>query len=106
SKALDQWAYERGVELAFIRPGKPIENCFVESFNGKFRDECLNAHWFLTLEDARHRIEDWRLDYNHVRPHSSLGDVPPSEFAKRGLRPDKPTSAVVFPPAQRHRNRT
>lgn len=100
SKALDQWAYEHGVELVFIRPGKPVENCFVESFNGKFRDECLNAHWFLGLEDARRQIETWRLDYNHVRPHSSLGDLPPSEFAKRGLRPAKPASAPFPPPAR------
>lgn len=100
SKALDQWAYERGVELAFIRPGKPIENCFVESFNGKLRDECLNAHWFLTLEDARRRIEDWRVDYNHVRPHTSLGDVPPSEFRKAGLWLAKPAPAPFPPPIQ------
>lgn len=100
SKALDQWAYDRGVELVFIRPGKPIENCFVESFNGRFRDECLNAHWFLTLDDARRRIAAWRLDYNHVRPHSSLGDVPPSEFRRAGLRPGKPASAPLPPPTQ------
>ena len=88
SRALDQWAYERGVELAFIRPGKPMENCFVESFNGSFRDECLNAHWFLTLGDARRTIEAWRLDYNRVRPHSSLGYLPPSVYAEgAGLRP-------------------
>jgi putative transposase len=83
SKALDQWAYANGVELVFIRPGKPVENCFVESFNGKMRDECLNAHWFTTLADARRTIELWRLDYNHVRPHSSLGDLTPAEFAAR-----------------------
>jgi putative transposase len=83
SKALDQWAYANGVELVFIRPGKPVENCFVESFNGKMRDECLNAHWFTTLADARRTIELWRLDYNHVRPHSSLGDLTPAEFAER-----------------------
>jgi putative transposase len=100
SKALDQWAYGRGVELVFIRPGKPIENCFVESFNGRFRDECLNAHWFLTLDNARRRIAAWRLDYNHVRPHSSLGDVPPSEFRRAGLRPGKPSSAPLPPPTQ------
>ena len=82
SKALDQWAYTRGVTLVFIRPGKPIENCFVESFNGRFRDECLNLHWFLSLADARRRIESWRVDYNEVRPHSSLGDLPPSVYAR------------------------
>lgn len=98
SQVLDQWAYEHGVELAFIRPGKPTENGLVESFNGKFRDECLNSHWFLSLEDAREHIEAWRLDYNHVRPHSSLGDLPPSVFAEEaGLRSRTP-SAPSFPP--------
>ncbi len=103
SKALDQWAYERGVELAFIRPGKPIENCFVESFNGRFRDECLNAHWFLSLDDARRRIEAWRLDYNHVRPHSSFGYEPPSRAAERaGLQP---TASPAAPPISPSRGR-
>ena len=92
---------ERGVELVFIRPGKPIENCFVESFNGRFRDECLNLHWFLRLRDARQRIETWRVDYNHVRPHSSLGNLPPSVFARgAGLRPTASSSAPPPPPAQ------
>lgn len=96
SKALDQWAYQRGVELAFIRPGKPIENCFIESFNGRLRDECLNIHWFLSLDDARRRIEAWRLDYNRVRPHSSLGYQTPAEFAQGGrLLSGTPTSASL-----------
>lgn len=86
SKALDQWAYTNGIDLHFIRPGKPIENCFVESFNGKFRDECLNQHWFASLREARIEIETWRQDYNRVRPHSSLGQVPPREFARESLR--------------------
>lgn len=81
SKALDQWAYRHSVELRFIRPGRPIENCFVESFNGKFRDECLNVHWFSSLREARRIIAAWRLDYNHVRPHSSLNNATPAEFA-------------------------
>lgn len=81
SKALDQWAYRHSVELRFIRPGRPIENCFVESFNGKFRDECLNTHWFNSLAEARRIIAAWRLDYNHVRPHSSLNNATPAEFA-------------------------
>ena len=94
SRALDQWAYDNGVELVFIRPGKPVENCFVESFNGKMRDECLNAHWFATLAEARRLIEHWRLDYNHVRPHSSLGGLPPAQFrGEAGLRPSTTTSA-------------
>ncbi len=101
SKALDQWAYEHGVTLAFIRPGKPIETCFVESFNGRFRDECLNLHWFLDLYDARKRIEAWRLDYNHQRPHSSLGNLTPKEYARgAGLQPALPASAPPPPPAQ------
>jgi len=81
-RALDAWAYRYGIRLDFIRPGKPIENCFVESFNGKFRDECLNQHWFVALSDARYEIENWRQDYNRVRPHSSLGGVPPKEYAE------------------------
>jgi putative transposase len=77
-RALDRWAYENDVELAFIRPGKPVENCFVESFNGKFRDECLNLHWFSGLDDARQKIDEWRFDYHYYRPHSSLGGIPQS----------------------------
>jgi hypothetical protein len=68
SRDLDLWAYQRGVELDFSRPGKPTDNAFIESFNGKFRSECLNAHWFLTLDDARLKMEEWRKDYNTVRP--------------------------------------
>ena len=83
-QVLDEWAYRRGVSLNFIRPGKPVENAYVESFNGRFRDECLNEHWFLTLAHAREVIEQWRIEYNTERPHSSLGDVTPEEFAKRG----------------------
>lgn len=86
SQALDQWAYERGVELRFIEPGKPTENCFVESFNGKFRDECLNAHWFTTLHQADSTIQGWIEDYNEVRPHSSLGNLPPQEYADQLMR--------------------
>ena len=81
-KALDAWAYRRGVKLHFIRPGKPVENAYVESFNGKFRDECLNEHWFTSLAHARDVIEGWRKDYNEVRPHSALGNLPPAEFAR------------------------
>ncbi len=81
-RTLDEWAYRRGVKLHFIAPGKPVQNAYVESFNGKFRDECLNQHWFTGLDDARQKIEDWRQDYNKIRPHSSLGNVPPEEFAR------------------------
>jgi len=81
SKALDQWAYEHKVALHFITPGRPMENGYIESFHGKFREECLNEHWFLTLDDARETIESWRIDYNQVRPHSALGYLTPEEFA-------------------------
>jgi putative transposase len=80
SRVLDCWAYKQGVTLDFSRPGKPTDNAFVESFNGKFRAECLNTHWFLSLDDARQKIETWRQDYNQVRPHSSLGWLTPEEF--------------------------
>ena len=81
SKALDQWAYQNKVTLHFITPGRPMENGYIESFHGKFREECLNEHWFLTLDDARETIESWRIDYNRVRPHSALGYRTPEEFA-------------------------
>jgi putative transposase len=81
--ALDAWAYQRGVKLTFIRPGKPVENAYIESFNGRFRDECLNEHWFLSIEHARRIIEKWRIDYNNERPHSSLGYLTPEEFMRR-----------------------
>ena len=76
-RALDEWAYRKGVKLNFIRPGKPVENAFAESFIGRLRDECLNTNWFISLKHAREVIEDWRVDYNEVRPHSSLdGNTP------------------------------
>lgn len=83
SRVLDLWAYQHGVELHFIQPGKPTQNCLVESFNGKFRDECLNQSWFVSLADACRAIGKWRLDYNRVRPHSSLDDLTPEESAER-----------------------
>jgi putative transposase len=81
SRALDAWAHHRHVQLQFIHPGKPVENAFIESFNGKLRDECLNQHWFLSLADARRTIEAWRLSYNTARPHRALGTLTPSQFA-------------------------
>jgi putative transposase len=81
-QVLDAWAYERNVQLSFIRPGKPNENAYIESFNGKFRDECLNEHWFLTMGQARRTIETWRIEYNTQRPHSSLGNLTPEEYAR------------------------
>jgi putative transposase len=82
-RALDEWAYRRGVKLNFIRPGKPIENAFAESFNGRLRDECLNTNWFINLKQAREIIENWREDYNQVRPHSSLNNLTPAEYANK-----------------------
>ncbi|MEW5864383.1 MAG: integrase core domain-containing protein, partial [Pseudomonadota bacterium] len=79
-RILDVWAYGNNVDLAFIRPGKPVDNCFIESFNGRFRDECLNEHWFITMAHARSVIEAWRIEYNTERTHSSLGDLTPEEF--------------------------
>lgn len=81
SKALDEWAYRNKVHLNFIEPGKPNQNAFIESFNGRFRDECLNEHWFANLGEARRIVEAWRLDYNQDRPHSALGYLTPNEFA-------------------------
>lgn len=80
---LDQWAYETGIPLDFIDPGKPQQNGYVESFNGKFRDECLNEHWFRDVAEAQEIIEEWRVDYNRNRPHSSLNYLAPAEFAAR-----------------------
>ena len=82
SKALDQWAYLNNVELDFTRPGKPTDNALIESFNGRFREECLNESWFLSLEDAREKVEGWRQHYNQERPHGSLGNLAPLEFAE------------------------
>ena len=76
------WAYEANVKLSFIRPGKPNENAYIESFNGKFRDECLNEHWFMTMAHARRLIEAWRVEYNTERPHSSLGDLTPEKYVQ------------------------
>lgn len=78
--ALDAWAAQHGVRLHFIQPGKPVQNAFIESFNGKFRDECLNEHWFLTLQEAQLVIEAWRREDNEERTHSAIGDVTPQEL--------------------------
>jgi putative transposase len=84
SKAMHLWSQRSGVTLRFIQPGKPIQNALVESFNGKFRDACLNEHWFVDLSDARRTIEAWRVHYNTVRPHSSLGFLTPKQFRAAG----------------------
>ena len=80
-RAMEAWAYESGVKLDFIRPGRPVENGYIESFNGRLRDECLNGEIFFDLADAREKLERWRHDYNENRPHSALGDRTPAEFA-------------------------
>jgi|GEM_PF-1786953 len=97
SRILDQWAYLNGVELDFSRPGKPTDNAFVESFNGRFRQECLNENWFLSLEDAREKIATWRTHYNGDRPHGALGNLAPLEFAAAGkaAKPAKLTLQLV-----------
>ena len=97
SRALDAWAYRRGVKLDFIRPGKPVENGYVESFNGKLRDECLNTELFFSLEDARQKLEHWRKDYNEQRPHSALGGMPPAVFIHRVEESSRNTSTAEFP---------
>jgi len=97
-KILDAWAHAHGVRLQFIEPGKPVQNAFIESFNGRLRDECLNGHVFTSLEDAREKIEIWRVDYNRHRPHGSLGRMTPEEFARQHqvMKPDPgPNLSVV-----------
>jgi len=83
SQLVDLWAYTHKVRIDYSRPGKPTDNAFVESFNGTFRDECLNAHRFESIGDARVIVESWRVEYNESRPHRALGEVPPAEFARR-----------------------
>ena len=95
---MDAWAYAHDVRLEFIRPGKPVENAFIESFNGRLRDECLNAHVFASTIEALRVLDAWRHDYNHVRPHSAIGDMAPIEFARspvptcRDSGPERPES--------------
>lgn len=83
SNVLDEWAYRRKIKLDFITPGRPVENPYVESFNGKFRDECINQNYFLNLQEAKENIENWRIEYNTFRPHSSLKDLTPQEFLNK-----------------------
>jgi putative transposase len=92
SRELDLWAYLKGVTLDFSRPGKPTDNAFIESFNGKFRTECLNANWFLSLDEARAKCEAWRRDYNEVRPHSAIGNRTPIELHRIAASPASRTS--------------
>jgi len=87
SKALDAWAYRRGVKLHFTRPGKPMDNAHCESFNGRYREEFLNEHWFIDLPDVVLKAEAWRIDYNEVRPHSALGYLTPADYAAKHSAP-------------------
>jgi putative transposase len=93
SKDFDRWAYENGVTLDYSRPGRPTDNPFIESFNGSFRDECLNTNWFLSLEDARSKIESFRRDYNEFRPHSSLQGKTPDQV-ESGMQKDPEISTL------------
>ena len=97
SRALEDWAWHRGVKLDFIHPGKPMENGYIESFNGRLRDECLNVHQFLSLADAKDKLDAWRQDYNHCRPHGSLGHLTPREHVARH-HPIGPSHAMKFQP--------
>ena len=99
SKEMDRWAYENKVTMHYSRPGKPTDNPFVESFNGSFRDECLNAHWFLSLKDARDKIEVWRNDYNAYRPHSSLNQLTPLEFIEQHIMQEQVNSPLSGTPS-------
>ena len=95
--ALDQWAYKNAVKLDFIRPGKPVENAYIESFNGKFRHECLNQHYFKNLGEARSMIENWRMRYNDFRPHQSLEGLTPTEFSKQWkVKNNNPSSEIFY----------
>lgn len=96
SRKLDEWAYAKGVKLIHIQPGKPVQNAFIESFNGTFRAECLNGHWFTDLRDARRTIEAWRMEYNTARPHSSLNDRTPFEYIELLNVASAPAGAPAF----------
>ena len=99
SRDMDRWAYQRGVTLDFSRPGKPTGNAFIEAFNSKLRSECVNTHWFLSLEDACEKLDRWRRHYNEERPHSMIGNIPPIMLAN-------PTGATSPPdPGQAENSR-
>lgn len=96
SRALDEWAWQRGVQLDFIRPGKPVENGLCESFNGRLRDECLNVTEFTSLDHARAVLTAWQDDYNHHRPHGSLGHLTPSEYARNGQNAERRSGQILL----------
>jgi putative transposase len=104
SKALDEWAHRRGVKLSFSRPGTPTDNPYIESFNGRLREECLNQHWFESLEDARQILENWRIEYNTERPHSSLANRTPVEHLRylASLSTNKAEKGAIQGIAERH----
>jgi putative transposase len=93
---VDEWAYRKGVKLEFSRPGKPTDNAYIESFNGRFRQECLDQHWFETLEEARRTIERWRKEYNEARPHSALGNETPEAFKENWQQTRGPNEAAFL----------
>ena len=98
-RALDEWAHAHGIALHWIDPGKPMQNAFAESFNGRFREECLDQHHFVSLDDARALIESWREDYNSIRPHTSLRGLSPEEFLRassEGSPSDAATTSTQF----------
>jgi putative transposase len=103
-RTMQSWAARNGVELRFIQPGKPVQNAYIESFNSRFRDECLSQHWFASLSHMRSVIDNWREDYNHSRPHSTLGYVPPAVFAARcrqqagGIAPNPASTTTMQTP--------
>ena len=94
SRVMDAWAYRHGIQLEFIRPGKPVENGFIESFNGRLRDECLNVEVFFTLDDVREKLARWQEDYNRTRPHSALQDQAPATFAAEWLATEETAPAA------------
>jgi putative transposase len=99
SQELDEWAYRKGIDLDFIRPGKPTQNAYVESFNGKFRDECLNQNYFLTIHEAKEGIESFRIEYNTIRPHRSLDDLTPEMFLAEHEKLNQNTETLSLPVA-------
>jgi hypothetical protein len=99
-RLLDQWAYLNGVEIDFSRPGKPTDNAYIEAFNGRLRAECLTASWFLSLADARERIEEWRRHYNEDRPHTALGGLTPRAFANQAVTARELAEALDHKPGQ------
>jgi putative transposase len=100
-RALEAWAMTNDVQLSFIRPGRPVENGFIESFNGRLRDECLNVEWFSSLDDARQKLAKFRAHYNHHRPHSSLAERTPAAFAPQMVALRSPTAPCEPPLAPR-----